>query len=299
VRRRDADKFLLQILSPGSQVGSSCARDRPSNLSRVRGPHRHTEQNRRAWNEIARVREAAHTRTSTFKPMSFWADGGVDLPEPILQALGDLSGARVLHLQCATGRDSLSVANLGARVTAADISDEAVEIARANAAEAGIDATFVAADVYALPPELGPFDVVFTYGGGLCWLPDIWAWGGIVAKALDVAGRLVMYEEHPLAGCIEIDGDLVRFASDYFSRAEPLSVGPGWAFFDDGGASTQRKVEFQWPLGDVVTSLARAGLRIERLEEFPPPSHARWRWKDQLEAAQRFPGAFLLGARDE
>lgn len=259
---------------------------------------RATGMNRAAWNEIAEIREEAHQRSGTWASMSFWREGGVDLPPESLEALGGLEGARVLHLLCATGRDSLSLTNLGAMVTGVDISDAEIEIARRNAAKAGLDARFVASDVYALPAELrcGGFDVVYLAGGVLCWLPDLREWAEIVASALTRGGRLVLHEMHPVASCYHVlDGEL-RFVDDYFSRGEPLEVGAGWGSFDDGGAATAPKIEFQWPLGDVVTAVADAGLRIVALREHPPRHDDAWRWKEHLATAARMPGRFTLVA---
>ena len=165
---------------------------------------RFTAQNRRAWNEIARVRERAHLRTGTFQPISFFAQGGSCLAQPVVEAVGDVRDESLLHLMCATGRDSLSWANLGARVTGVDISDEAIALACDNARQAGLDVRFVAADLYDLPPDLqqGSFDVVYIAGGVLCWLPEIDEWARVVARALAPGGRLVLAEEHPVAACI-------------------------------------------------------------------------------------------------
>lgn len=259
---------------------------------------RHTARNRAAWNEIAETRDRAHQRSGTWQPVSFWRDGGVDLPPEANDALGDIKGVRLLHLLCATGRDSMSLTNLGAAVTGVDISDAAIEVARRNAAEAGLDVRFVAADVYALPEDLRAhaFDVVYLAGGVLCWLPDLWGWAEIVAQALPPGGRLVVNEMHPVASCYAVvDGEL-RFVDDYFSRGEPLEVGAGWSFFDDGGAATMPKVEFQWPLGDIVTAVADAGLRIRSLVEHPPRADDEWRWKEHLATAARMPGRFVLVA---
>jgi hypothetical protein len=41
-----------------------------------------------------------------------------------------------------------------------------------------------------------------------------------------------------------------------------------------------------------VTALARARLRIERLEEFP--SRRGWRFGEQADQLRRLPGSFLL-----
>lgn len=105
----------------------------------------YTEQNRRAWNEIAAVRERM------WPGAEFFAAGGSLLPEPVVAAAGEVAGRRVLHLQCATGEETLSWAVLGAVATGADISDEQIAIAQRKASEAGLSVAFVAADIYALP----------------------------------------------------------------------------------------------------------------------------------------------------
>lgn len=80
----------------------------------------------------------------------------------------------MLHLMCATGEASLSLAVLGADVVAVDISERQVALAVEKAKAATIDARFVAADVGALPPDIadGEFDLVYTGGGVLVWVPE-------------------------------------------------------------------------------------------------------------------------------
>lgn len=261
-----------------------------------------TEQNRRAWNEIAAVREAAHQRTGTFKPSIEWRAGAVDLPARVVETMGDARDATMLHLQCATGRDSMSWANVGAHVTGIDISDVAIDIARANAADAGLDIRFIASDLYRLPDELqaASFDLAYTSGGVLCWLPDIEEWARVIARALRAGGRFLLWEEHPVAQCFEVQDGRLVFEYDYFSRGDPLVLEPGWSFFDAGDAATEKRVEFTWPVGDIVTALARAGMRIELLEESPPGPGQRYRFGDRLETeARRIPGDLLLVARKE
>lgn len=91
------------------------------------------------------------------------------------------------------------------------------------------------------------------------------------------------------------DGRL-EITGDYFARDRP-EYDQGWAHFTGGEAATETKAMFLWPLGDVVTALARAGLRIERLEEYP--SDAAWRFGAALDAVRRLPGRYLLIARKE
>jgi hypothetical protein len=50
-------------------------------------------------------------------------------------------------------------------------------------------------------------------------------------------------------------------------------------------------------LGDIVTAIAQAGLRIERLEEFPIRSG--WRFGSVVGELSKLPGALALVARKE
>ncbi len=255
----------------------------------------YTQQNRRAWNEIAGVRE------KTFPPAAFFAEGGSTLDPRAVAAVEQAFGAggaglRVLHLQCATGEDTLSWAGLGARAVGADISDEQIGLARQKAAEAGLPVDFFAADVYDLPAELrsASFDVVFTGGGALVWLPDLKRWAAAAAACLKPGGRLVLIEEHPLASCMWVEDGRLVLEEDYFSRGRAYEVS-GWHHFQGGEAAKETKYEFVWPLGDVVTAVAQAGLVIERLDEFP--GGAAWRFGEQQSESLRLPGEFLLVAR--
>ena len=255
---------------------------------------KYTQQNRRAWNEIAGVRE------KTFPQAGFFADGGTTLDgralETVKQIFGQVAGLSVLHLQCATGEDTLSWAVLGAQATGVDISDEQIELARQKAAAANLTVDFYAADIYDLPDELhrASFDVVFTGGGALVWLPDLSRWASMVATCLKPGGRLILLEEHPLASCLWVEGGRLVLEEDYFSRGRAYEVS-GWYHFKGGESAKETKYEFVWPLGDVVTAVAQAGLVIERLEEFA--GGPDWRFGSQQDTMLRLPGEFLLTAR--
>ena len=58
---------------------------------------------------------------------------------------GDVTGKRLVHLQCHVGLDTLSWARHGALVTGLDFSEPAIEAARSLAAGLAIDASFAAA----------------------------------------------------------------------------------------------------------------------------------------------------------
>ena len=64
----------------------------------------------------------------------------------------------------------------------------------------------------------------------------------------------------------------------------------GWSHFELGGApASEEKVERFWRLGQVVSAIARSGLVVTQLEEYP--EHA-WR-----HLPSRVPGSFILLAR--
>jgi SAM-dependent methyltransferase len=230
-----------------------------------------TDKNRRAWDEVHRRRAIA-------------MKGKLGLPPVVKRALGDLAGRRVLNLQCATGESAFELAVLGALVTGVDISPEALEVARA----AHPDIAWVEGDVHDLPSELkrGRFDLVYTAEGVLAWLLDLDAWAAGIVAALRSGGDLLLYEEHPVSQCVDASG---RWHEDYFDN-DP-HVYRGWSHFElTGTPATEEKVERFWRLGQIVTALARAGLVVRQLEEYPGTSS--WR-----RLSSRLPGTYIVSAR--
>ena len=221
------------------------------------------EQNRRAWNSVAARRDEVRG----FPDGGFFARGGTTLDDVEVEALGDVSGKRLLHMGCASGGDTLSWAARGADVVGVDISEVAIEVARAKAAEAAIDALFVPGDVLDLPSELqeGNFDIVYVKAGVLCWMSSITGWANSVAQALRRDGRVFVYEMHPLAQVLEVTGDSLSIDWSYFGREPELVTDP----LLTGVETDQHRFQFTWPLGDVVTAVAQSGMRMDRLVEYP------------------------------
>jgi SAM-dependent methyltransferase len=207
-----------------------------------------TEHNRRAWDEIHRRRAEALA-------------GERGLPPQVRHALADLTEKRVLHLQCGTGEATAELAALGAVVTGVDSSGRLLEAAR----ERWPSILWVQAEAEALPGELrrGRFDLVFSGAGSLVHVMNLDAWISGIVTALRSGGDLLLFEEHPVALCV--DG-LMHWREGYF---------------DEGSRR----------LGQIVTAVAGAGLAIRALEEYPARSEG-WRRHDP-----RVPGTFLLHAQ--
>ena len=229
------------------------------------------ETNRRLWDE----RVPIHVGSEFYDVDGFVA--GRDTLKPFeAEELGDVRGLDLVHLQCHFGLDSLSWARRGANVVGLDFSVPAIEAARALASRIGVQAEFVAADVYDAVDALGgrQFDVVYTGVGALCWLPDYPRWARVVADLLRPGARLYLVEFHPATHDVFGYDDLT-VAFSYF---EDVVVDDSCGTYADVTAETvhRRSVEQVAQLGKVVTALADAGLRIDRLTERPTTFMQRW-----------------------
>jgi SAM-dependent methyltransferase len=207
-----------------------------------------TEENIRAWDAAHRARAQP-----------------VVLPPFVQRTLGDLKGKRVLHLLCGTGEATAALAELGAVATGVDPRPAALETAR----ERWPKILWVDGNPQSLPRQLrrGRFDLVYSGEGVLDGLIDLDGWAAGIAAALREQGELLVFDDHPVADCV--DG-LLRWRSDYFR--------------DPGDPDRL------WRMGQVVSALARAGLHVEALEEYPGGTSRR-------RHDRRIPATFLLYAR--
>lgn len=105
-----------------------------------------------------------------FYDLVFEVGEGVLIPRPETEELvarvaaDALPGARILDVGTGSGAIAVSLAKsvAGTDVVAVDISDVALEIAARNAANNGVDVTFVKADALADMSHLGVFDIVVS-----------------------------------------------------------------------------------------------------------------------------------------
>jgi SAM-dependent methyltransferase len=215
--------------------------------------------------------------------------------------VGDGRGKSLLHLQCHFGLDTLGWARLGARVTGADFSDEAIRAARTLAQETGLAANFVCANIYDLPNELSSeFDIVFTSHGVLNWLPDLSAWARVIAHFLKPGGLFFIAEAHPTAYIFD-DENLadLRVRYPYFHTNEPGKYEVHGSYADR--AADLHGVDYEWThsLGDVINALIAAGLQIVELREYPFAAWQMFPFMEQEAAGwwrlpERFPQIPLM-----
>ena len=135
---------------------------------------------------------------SDFYQMEKFLNGWNSLCEISQNALGNIEGQSILHLQCHFGQDSLSMSRMGADVVGVDFSKKAINQAKKLNSEMNLNAAFIESNIYDLPNHLDQtFDTIFTSYGALVWLPDIEKWTSIVDKFLKPGGRVIIVEFHP------------------------------------------------------------------------------------------------------
>jgi SAM-dependent methyltransferase len=155
-------------------------------------------------------------------------------------------------------------------VTGLDFSPAAIREATLLAQRAGLSesSTFVCSDVYDAPAALSDhrFDVVYVSLGALCWLPDVAAWGEVVARLLNPGGRLYLHDVHPFSATLDDEGEQVAYS--YFTRPDQPIVGDYDTTYTDGAKLTSTET-YEWihPMGAVVESLISRGLVLDSLVE--------------------------------
>ena len=222
--------------------------------------HRHA--NLGSWDE----RVPIHLESKLYDVKGFMA-GKSKLRPFELQEIGEVTGRRLAHLQCHFGLDTLSWAREGAMVTGLDFSPAAIHAARDLASKAGIDADFVIGDVLEAASVLdGPFDIVYTGLGAICWIDDLKNWSHQVANLLEPGGVLYLVEFHPLTDIFS--DDTLEVTDSYFDGGRAYRDDtPGT--YADLDAPTRNNVNYSWthPISSVINHLLAAGFSLDRFEE--------------------------------
>ena len=231
----------------------------------------HFAANAAHWDERVRIHVA-----SRFYDVDGFRAGRDTLQLFEREEVGPVAGKSLVHLQCHFGMDTLSWARSGARVTGLDFSQPAIEQARALARDLGIEAEFVVANVYDAVAALGgrQFDIVYVGMGSLVWLPDVSRWARVAAALVRPGGVLYLTDGHPFIDMLA--SDTLTLVDSYFASQPQMYDEPGT--YADLQAATHNNRAYEWvhPIGETVTALLRAGLRLEFLHERDYALFQRW-----------------------
>jgi SAM-dependent methyltransferase len=220
------------------------------------------------WTEIHKVSE--------FYDVKGFIKGRQTLDQIELDELGDVNGKTLLHLQCHFGLDTLSLARLGAKVTGVDFSEKSIELAIFLAKKIQIDAEFVCSNIYDLQEKIDKqFDIVFTSGGVLTWLPDLVKWAKIIASSLKEGGTFYIREFHPFSNTFDDEAQEVKIRYNYFQDKEPDTFFINESYADTDSKTSKELLSYEWnySVSSIINSLIKAGLKINFFNEFPFTSY--------------------------
>jgi len=219
------------------------------------------EVNKDSWNN----RVGPHIESNFYNMKGFTA-GQSSLKEIELSLVGQVSGMKILHLQCHFGQDTLSLARMGAKVTGVDFSEKAIEEARKLATSLNLEAEFICCDIYDLPLHHNDkYDIVFTSYGTIGWLPDIDKWAQVVGTFLKPNGKFIFVEFHPTLWMYDDDFTFLKYR--YFQDEEIIEQESGT--YEDREAEIEIKsISWNHGLAEVVTALLNQKLCLKDFQEY-------------------------------
>ena len=228
---------------------------------------KYRKRNKAWWDEVV----AIHLKTRGFYKIDDLKSGKSTLRNPEIKELGNIKNKKILHLQCHFGLDSISLALDGANVTAVDISEKAITLAKKLSKDINSSVNFICSDIYNLPMILDDkFDIVFCSYGVLYWLSDLKIWAKIINNYLKKGGFLYFVDFHPIANVIACDDDYnIIFEQNYFSTSnKPESWEEERDYANPNYISKNPVYTWKWTVGDLISSLVEAKLQIEFFHEF-------------------------------
>jgi SAM-dependent methyltransferase len=220
------------------------------------------EVNRQTWNEKVKI----HFKSDMYDLDAFLA-GKSSLMSYELNALGNVQGKSLLHLQCHFGQDTLSWSRAGAKCVGVDISDEGIALAKDLNHKLNLDVKFIRCNVLETSKYISDkFDIVFTSYGVIGWLPDLKPWGQMIAERLKKRGVFYMVEFHPIVWMFDYHNGKSKMTYGYMQDDVIYEE------YEGTYANQQSKMkskEYGWNhgLSEVVNALIEAGLKIDYLNE--------------------------------
>ncbi|MHA7059962.1 methyltransferase domain-containing protein [Aquimarina sp. M1] len=221
------------------------------------------QTNAETWDQKVEVHAS-----SNFYDLESFKKGQNSLKKFEMEALGDVAGKSLLHLQCHFGQDTLSWSRMGAKCTGVDLSEKGINLAAQLNRELQLDATFVCCNVLDTSNYIkDQFDIVFTSYGVIGWLPDLKPWGKMIAERLKTGGTFYIVEFHPIVWMFDYLKGTPTITYGYHQKDVIYEEYKG-TYADVN--STMMSKEYGWNhgLGEVISSLSEAGLTIEYLREY-------------------------------
>ncbi len=221
------------------------------------------EVNKATWNKKVGI----HAESDMYN-MEAFKSGKTSLMPYELEALGDVSGKSLLHLQCHFGQDTLSWSRCGAKCVGVDISDEGILLAQQLNTELKLDAQFVCCNVLDTSQHISKtFDIVFTSYGTIGWLPNLKPWAKMIAERLKVGGVFYIVEFHPILWMYDYTSGKPILKYHYNQKDVIYDEYQG-TYANANSKMVSKEYGWNHGLSEVVNALIEAGLKIEYLNEY-------------------------------
>lgn len=190
--------------------------------------------------------------------------------------VSDIQGKKIMNLMGSHGMKAISLALLGADVTIVDFSEGNARYARELAEAAGVRITYIVKNVLDIQDEglLGTFDYVFSEFGILHYFTDLSPYFAVVTKLLNMHGRMILQDFHPVSTKLISSRGTThhirkhKVTGDYFDTSvEETDI--SFSKYVEHEDQLEKVKLRKWTLGEIVTSIANAGLMIRLLHEHP------------------------------
>jgi SAM-dependent methyltransferase len=221
------------------------------------------DANKRAWGQISE--EHYHSFKESL------SNGRHKFNKYIQSELGNLSGKKIIHLQCNTGADTILLAQMGASAVGVDLVPDNILYADKLAKDLNVaNASFIESDIMRfMEKHNDKYDVVFVSEGAIGWLPDLEKWGKTIRHLLKDDGFFYIFDSHPIFLMFDVEKlacNATEIKYPYFGKEPDIddSIG-GYACEAKHGVKS-----YFWmhTVSDIINALASAGLHIEYFNEF-------------------------------
>lgn len=205
-------------------------------------------------------------------------------------------GKRIINLLGSKGNKAVALALLGADVTVVDISASNEKYATELAEAAGVSIQYIVSDVLDLNLSQS-FDIVLLELGVLHYFLDLKPLFHIISHLLKQDGTFILRDYHPVyTKLLGVDHPSFRANGNYFDE-ELIEDDVAYSILltESQKAAVPRTKIRRWTLGEVITAMAEANFKIEKLIE-EHGSHQRWVFPSTSPEGieERIPGLYTL-----
>lgn len=221
------------------------------------------DSNKHAWGQVSKdhydtFKKALSNGTHQFNPY-------------IKNEIGDLSGKKIIHLQCNTGADTILLAKMSESAVGVDLVPSNVFYAKELAKDLNItNVDFIESDIMEFMDKHNEkYDVVFVSEGAIGWLPDLKRWAKTIRHLLKDDGFFYVFDSHPFFltfNTEKLSSNVMEIQYPYFSKVPDVedSIG-GYASEPKYGV---KAYFWMYTVSDLINSLTSAGLHINYFNEF-------------------------------